>query len=379
MYSESPAPEILRSHGRRLASVIVIGGGQSGLAAAYALREHGFRPVILEAGKEPVGSWPRYYDSLSLFTPARINALPGLPFPGDPNGFPTRDEVVDYLRAYAARLDCEILTGRRVTSVAADGGGFAVQTRDGSTHTAPFVVAATGAFDNPHRPDLPGLAGYTGTVLHSSDYRNPDDYKGQRVVVVGAATSAVQIAVELAGHARVTLATRKPVVFYNNKPTPGDSRFWTVAGKLGRVPTGRLFPQHTIHNGTGGVLETGGYADALASGNPDRREMFTRADGTRLHWPAHPAEHVDTVILATGYRWAMHYLRPIGALNADGVPMQRAGLSTTHPGLAIVGLQGQYSLFSGSLAGAGPDARHVARRLRRQAAAQLARRTRLGA
>ncbi|MFC4007380.1 flavin-containing monooxygenase [Nonomuraea purpurea] len=205
-------PHALRAHGRRLASVIVIGGGQSGLAMAYALREHGFRPVILEAGKEAVGSWPRYYDSLTLFTPARINSLPGLPFPGDPHRYPARDEVVDYLRTYAARLDCEIRTQTRVTSVLAAEEGFAVDTHDGARHLAPFVVAASGSFDKPHRPDLPGLAGYTGTVLHSADYRNPAPFAGQRVVVVGAANSAVQIAVELARHARVTLATRTPAL-----------------------------------------------------------------------------------------------------------------------------------------------------------------------
>ncbi|MBN6058415.1 NAD(P)/FAD-dependent oxidoreductase [Nonomuraea sp. RK-328] len=371
--SSTTAAELLRTHGRRLASVIVIGGGQAGLAAAYALREHGFRPVILESGQEPVGSWPRYYDSLTLFTPARINALPGLPFPGDPNGFPARDEVVDYLRTYAARLDCQILTGKRVTSVSMTASGFVVETQDGSHHTAPFVVAATGAYDNPHRPDLPGLIGYTGTVLHSADYRKPAPYAGQRVVVVGAANSAVQIAVELARHARVTLASRNPVFFYNKKPTPGGSYFWTMVGGLGRVPTGRVFPQRVVHNGTSGVIECGGYAAAIASGNPDRRELFVRAEGTRLHWPDHPPEHVDTVILATGYRWAMGYLRPIGALDADGVPRHRAGLSTTHPGLGFVGLLGQYSLFSGSLAGTGPEAYHVARRLRRQAIAQLKR------
>jgi putative flavoprotein involved in K+ transport len=97
---------------------IVVGAGQSGLAAAYALRRAGLAPVVLEAGPEPVGSWPRYYDSLTLFSPARYSSLPGLPFLGDPDRYPHRDEVADYLRRYAAHLDADIRTGQRVHTVA---------------------------------------------------------------------------------------------------------------------------------------------------------------------------------------------------------------------------------------------------------------------
>ena len=87
---------------------LVLGGGQSGLAAAHALRREHLRTAVLEASDEPVGSWPHYYDSLTLFSPAKYSALPGLPFPGDPDRYPQRDEVVDYLRRYAKTLDVDI-------------------------------------------------------------------------------------------------------------------------------------------------------------------------------------------------------------------------------------------------------------------------------
>ncbi|MFD1530375.1 NAD(P)/FAD-dependent oxidoreductase [Pseudonocardia aurantiaca] len=178
--------------------VIVIGAGQPGVAAAAALLREGLRPVVLEADPHPTGSWPRYYDSLVLFTPAHFNALPGLPFPGEPHRYPTRDEAADYLRTSAARLDCEFRTGHRVTSVNQEGGEYRVLTEGGSELTAPMVVAATGSFARPHCPDLPGLAAYTGRVLHAAEYRSPAPFAGRRVVVVGAGNSAVQIAVELA-------------------------------------------------------------------------------------------------------------------------------------------------------------------------------------
>src|SRR5919109_5314818 len=93
--------------------IAIVGGGQAGLAAAQAARRAGLASVVLEAGDEPVGSWPRYYDSLALFSPARFSELPDLRFPGDRERYPTRDELIEYLRAYAGQLDADIRTGQR--------------------------------------------------------------------------------------------------------------------------------------------------------------------------------------------------------------------------------------------------------------------------
>jgi hypothetical protein len=195
---------------------LVIGAGQSGLAAARALREAGAEPVVLEAASEPGGSWPHYYDSLTLFSPARYSALPGLPFPGDPGRYPRREEVTAYLRDYAARLDADIRTGSRVTAVTADGPFLAARLATGEELRARAVIAATGSFSRPHVPSLPGLEQFTGTLIHASRYRSPSPFAGKDVIVVGAGNSAVQIAAELAASAAVTLATRRPVRYSGN-------------------------------------------------------------------------------------------------------------------------------------------------------------------
>lgn len=189
--------------------VIIIGAGQSGLAAAHSAAKQGLRPIVLEAGPGVSGSWPHYYDSLHLFSPARYSAMPGLPFPGDPDRYPHRDEVVAYLESYADRLDVEIRTSVTVTHVAATDGGFTVSTAGGGRLRSSAVVAATGSFGQPHRPVLPGAESFQGLITHVADYRDPAAYAGQRVVVVGAGNSAIQVAHELAERSTVTLARRR--------------------------------------------------------------------------------------------------------------------------------------------------------------------------
>ena len=160
--------------------VVVIGAGQSGLAAAHALLARGVSPVVLEAGDRAAGSWPCYYDSLKAFSPARFNSMPGMPFPGDPDRYPARDEVADYLDKYAAALDVKIHTRTRVATVGKDDGEFMVVTADGRRLRAAGIVAASGSFSSPYRPVFPGQGSFAGELTHVADYRNPAGYAGKR-------------------------------------------------------------------------------------------------------------------------------------------------------------------------------------------------------
>nr|WP_324612102.1 FAD-dependent oxidoreductase [Streptomyces scabiei] len=340
--------------------VAVIGGGQSGLAAAYALARQGLVPVVLEASEQAAGSWPHYYDSLTLFSPARFSALPGMPFGGDPDRYPHRDEVVAYLTAYARRLQADIRTGHRVAAVRANGGGFTIELESGGHLAARAVIAASGSFGRPHRPALPGLDSFTGRVLHAADYRDPAPFTGQRVIVVGAGNSAVQIAAELARVGRTTLATRAPVKFARQHLLGRDLHFWLTRTGLDTAPLGRLLRTPPGQP----VLDDGRYRAAVNAGTPDRRPIFQGLDGEKITWPDGTEETVDTIILATGYRPDLPYLATLdGTLDAGGRPLHHDGRSSHHPGLHFLGLEWQRSLSSNSLRGVGRDAERAARQL----------------
>lgn len=336
--------------------VVIIGAGQSGLAAARAAQRAGLRPLILEAGDQATGSWSSYYDSLTLFSPARYSGMPDMPFPGDSDRYPGRDEVVAYLQRYATALDVEIRTGVRVEAVQqVTGAGFLVRTVDGQSIEAAGVVAASGSFGNPYMPVMPGQEDFQGEVLHVAAYRDPKPYAGKRVVVVGGGNSAVQVGHELAEVATVTLATRQPVRFVPQSFQGHDLHYWLDVTRFDALPPAWLahFVSQTL------VLDTGAYQEAMAAGLFTRRSMFATFTPEGVSWPDGTSERADAVIFATGYRPHLDYLRTLGALDPSGAPLHAAGISTTHPGLVYVGLEFQRSFASNTLRGVASDADYV--------------------
>ncbi|WP_433432229.1 flavin-containing monooxygenase [Nonomuraea sp. CA-141351] len=217
------------------------------------------------------------------------------------------------------------------------------------------VVAASGSFGNPYVPALPGQDNFTGRALHVADYRDPKHYAGQRVVVVGAGNSAVQVGYELAEVAAVTLATRQPITFMPQLIGGKDVHYWHTTTGFDDLPPHWLA---RIASGTI-VMDTGDYASALESCRMERRPMFTAFDGDQIVWADGTHEPVDTVIYATGYRPNLDYLRPLGAFDDSALPLHVGGISTTHLGLAYVGLEFQRSFASNTLRGVNRDAEHI--------------------
>jgi putative flavoprotein involved in K+ transport len=278
--------------------VVVVGGGQAGLAIGYFLARQGRRFTILEAAAEPAAAWRERWDSLALFTPARYDALPGLAFPGDPDRYPGRDDVVAYLTEYARRFELPVELDSEVRALRRPDGSYVVELDD-RAYEADQVVVATGPFQVPFVPAIAARLGAEVVQMHSAAYRSPAALPPGPVLVVGGGNTGYQLAQELS-------ATRETHLSIGSRQTPlpqrllGRDLFWyleltglirtTTASRIGRRMAGR----ETLVGSTPralrrrhGVQLHGRTVDAAGS-------TLTFADGTSLD--------VATVIWATGFR-----------------------------------------------------------------------------
>lgn len=332
--------------------IIVIGAGQAGLAAGRELREAGHDVLLLEAHSRLGESWRRRWDSLRLFTPARLSALPGMPLAGPAHRYPGKDEVADYLQAYAARFELPVRFGTTVTELRrGTSGGFEAVTDRGIV-TGAGIVVATGPFQQPYIPDVPLPPGIVS--LHSADYRNPAQLPDGPVLVVGSGNSGVQIAAELAATRPVTLSLgrRQPVL----PQRIGDVDVFTWLQALGLIraqvtsPLGRLVRNRDPLIGLG--------PNGLRRLGVRIVERIIAADGTLLRTVTGEVIAPTAVIWATGYRTDYSWIRIPGAV-ASGLPVHRAGISPV-PGLSYLGMPFQRNRGSALLGWVGEDAALIA-------------------
>ena len=206
---------------------IIIGGGQAGLATGYYLQQQGRDFVILDANERVGHSWRKRWDSLHLFTPARYNGLPGMPFPAPAHYLPTKDDMADYLEAYAERFELPVRTRVRVDRLSKQGNQFVLTADAPSTgsgralrFTAENVVVATGFYHCPRIPAFACELDANIVQLHSSEYQRPSQLQEGSVLVVGAANSGAEIALELSQSRQTWLSGRHP----GSEPTrPGSA------------------------------------------------------------------------------------------------------------------------------------------------------------
>lgn len=339
---------------------IVIGGGQAGLASAYYLKKNGLKYIILEARDQATGSWPNYYNSLTLFSPAKYSSLPGLRFPGDPNHYPIKNEVISYFNEYTQHHKLNVRTGEKVKEVSKTGTSFMVVTANGSVFFSKTVIAATGAFSYPNIPVIDGSERFKGRIIHSNEYKTVEEYKNQRVIVVGGGNSAIQIAYELAEVSNVSIATRKPITFIPQRILGKDIHFWLRISGIDTLPYGKKFSMNTS------VMDIGIYKEAILNNRPDSKPMFANYTEEGVVWSDGGEEKVDSVIYATGYKPDVNYLTSQKtALDLSGNPLHYNGISASSEGLYYVGLSGQRSLSSATIRGVGADAKYVVKHIKK--------------
>jgi putative flavoprotein involved in K+ transport len=355
------------TNGDEHVETVIIGAGQAGLATGYHLARQRRQFVILDAGVRVGDNWRVHWDSLRLYSPARVATLPGMRFPGPPTSFPTKDEMADFLEAYAARFGLPVRTGVRVTRVSRDGDGYLVET-DRGTLTCDNVVVATGTFGRtPYVPDFASELDPGIRQLHSSAYKNAAQLQPGAVLVVGASHSGADIAYEVAkqGHATVLSGRIHGEIPFDITGRPAQVifpiMFFLAKHVLTiRTPIGRkMRPEVRLH---GGPLIRVKRADlarvgvevvpARTVGASDGRPVLE--DGRRLD--------VANVVWCTGFRQDFSWI-DLPVTDDHGWPLETRGVVQSAPGLYFVGLAFQYAFASMIIGGAGRDAEHVARHI----------------
>jgi putative flavoprotein involved in K+ transport len=340
--------------------VVVVGGGQAGLAIGFFLARQGRRFTILEAADTVGAAWRDRWDSLALFTPRRYDALPGVDFPGDPDGYPTRDEVVSYLKAYADTYELPVVLNSAVRSLTQINDGFRLECSD-RTVRADQVVVATGPFQVPFTPALAGQLAPEVFQVHSTGYRQPRDIPAGTVLVVGGGNTGFQIAAELTGTHAVHLSVGSRQTPLPQKVWHRDLFWWltktrllstTVDSRLGR----RLSERETLIGSSPKQLRRLG-VDLHPRAVSATQNTVSFADGTDLR--------VDAVVWATGYRPDYSWIEA-PALDAEGRVRHHRGI-TDVPGLYFLGLYWQHTRGSALLGWVKDDAEHIATQIETRA------------
>ena len=351
----SPAERRVAAEPTSSYEVVVVGAGQAGLAIGSCLRRQSRRFVILERAGEIAPAWRERWDSLTLFTPRRYSALPGLLLPGDQDGYPTRDEVIAYLERYVGTFELPIELSSEVERLdLGDEGRFRLEV-DGRTITAEQVVVATGPFQRPYVPKLADRLASDVSQTHATGYRRPEQVPPGTVLVVGGGNTGFQIAKELSD-------THDVVLSIGSRQTPlpqrllGRDLFWwltkarildkTVESRLGR----KLSTRDTLIGSRPRELRRR-YGVELKPRVVDTGDHTMRfEDGRELE--------VDAVIWATGYRPDYSWIT-LPVFDEEGRLRHRRGV-TDAPGLYFLGLTWQHTRGSALIGWVGDDAEFIA-------------------
>jgi putative flavoprotein involved in K+ transport len=341
---------------------LVIGGGQAGLSVGHHLGRRGVPFLILDASARVGDPWRARWDSLRLFTPARFDGLDGMPFPAEPGYFPTKDEMADYLEAYAARFDLAVRSGARVHRLTRENGRFVALTADTRFEADNVVVAMS----NYQRARVPAFAGELRAdirQIHSADYRSPAQLRAGPVLLVGAGNSGADIAMELTRRHTVWMSGPDVghIPFRIERPIAQKilvpfvlrvmfHRVLTVSTPLGRkvrpekmskgVTLVRVKPKDLARAGVERVPRTEGMKDGLPV-----------LEGDRVLEPAN-------VIWCTGFDAGFDWIDlPV---HGEREPLHESGVVHSQPGLFFVGLGFLHAVSSSMIHGVGRDADRIA-------------------
>lgn len=335
--------------------VIIIGGGQSGLAAAYFLRRSKLKYVILDSEDTCGGSWQHTWDSLTLFSPSEYSSLPGWLMPKSDNKFPARNEVIDYLCRYEERYKFPIERPVEVKEIKKIGGSFQIITSE-KTYVSRSVISATGTWTKPIIPDIPGKELFKGKQYHSADYKSPTIFQDQKVLIVGEGNSGAQILAEISKVAKTVWSTIKEPEFLSDD-IDGRVIFDVASAKYYAEQKGEKFDASQYN--LGNIVMVPSVKEARARSVLMSKGSFTHIYKDGVIWKDGTKEAFDNIIWCTGFGFATTHLNTIVSEDEKGKIKTNGTRAVEVDGLWLVGYGNWTGFASATLIGVGRSAKQT--------------------
>ncbi len=332
--------------------MIVIGAGQAGLSSAYHLRRTGLEPgrdfVVLDHSPGPGGAWQFRWPSLTYGKVHGMHALPGMELTDADPDRPSAEVISEYFARYERTFDLRVRRPVAVTAVREGGGGrLLLETSDGNWSTR-ALINATGTWDRPFWPRYPGQDTFRGRQLHTAQYNGPEEFAGQRVVVVGGGASGTQHLLEIAPYASATTwVTRRPPVF---REGPFDQEAGRAAVALVEERVRQGLPPRSVVSVTGLPLNDA-VRQGLADGVLDRQPMFARITPDGVEWADGRRVDADVILWATGFRAALDHLTPLRLREPGGGIRVEGTRAVADPRVHLVGYGPSASTIGANRAG----------------------------
>lgn len=339
--------------------VIIIGGGQSGLASGYYLRRNNLNYLILDKQETCGGAWRNAWESLTLFSPAEHSSLPGWLMPKSENSFPTREEVISYLCQYEQHYQLPVQRGVSVERVTCENKIFRIQTNK-ETYYSKTVIAATGTWGNPFIPKVKGAELFKGFQIHSANYKSAAQFQGLKVLIVGEGNSGAQIVAEVSKTSHVKWSTRKTPQYLPDD-VDGFYLFNVASAKYKAEKQGKPFDAANYDLGnivmvpsvkearTRNVLHSSGAIESLH----EKGVIWT--DGTK--------EDFDAIVWCTGFGYATSFLKDLVATDERGIIKTEETKASEVPGLWLVGYGGWTGYASATLIGVNRTAKQTSKEI----------------